>query len=117
MISGQPATIEIGQDPATVPAGSRSRVRFQCTPRVIDGGRLRLDVDLRIQVATGEKVRPNDSGIAPDRSLELKTQIELRSGETMILAGQRQASGSDSKSVLMLLTARSVGVPVQIAPP
>jgi hypothetical protein len=72
---------------------------------------LRLDIDFRIQVASDEKARQDDAGTA-NRSLGLKTQIELRSGDTMILAG-RQAAASDAKSVLMLLTARSVGVPDQ----
>ncbi len=113
-ISGQPATVEIGQDPATVSPGSRSRLRFECTPRLVDGGKLQLEIDLRVQVASGEKARPDDAGV-----LGLKTQVELRSGDTMILAGQtvagqqQQAAAADAKSVLVLLTAHSVGVPGQ----
>jgi len=115
-ISGQPATVEIGQDPAAVPPGSRCGMRFECTPRVIDGDRLRLDIDFRIQVAKDENARDKDAGAA-DRSLGLKTQVELRSGDTMILAGQRQEAASDAKSVLVLLTARSGGTPGQKHPP
>jgi len=107
-ISGQPATVEIGQDSTTVSPGSRSRLRFQCTPRVVDGGKLQLQIDLRIQVASGEKARQDDAGV-----LGLKTQVELRSGDTMILAGQQQAAAADAKSVIVLLTAHSVGVPGQ----
>jgi Flp pilus assembly secretin CpaC len=116
-ISGQPATVEIGQDSATVSPGSRSRLRFQCTPRVVDGGKLQLEIDLRVQVAAGEKALQDDAGV-----LGLKTQVELRSGDTMILggqavAGQQQAAAADTKSVLVLLTARSAGVPGQKHPP
>ncbi len=113
-IDGQSATFEIGQDPATDPAGSRSGMRFECTPRVIDGGRLHLDIELRIQIAKDEKSRENnDDAVAAGRSLQVKTQIEMRSGDTMILAGQRQAAGSDTKSVLILLNAHSPGISAQ----
>jgi hypothetical protein len=108
-ISGQPATVEIGQDSATVSPDSHSRLRFQCTPRVVDGGKLQLEIDLRVPVASGEKARQNDAGV-----LGLKTQVELRSGDTMILAGQtvsrqQPAAAADAKSVLVLLTAHLRG--------
>ena len=52
-------------------------------PRVVDGGKLELEIDFAIQVASGEKARQDDAG-----ELGLKTQFELRSGDTMILPGR-----------------------------
>jgi len=108
-ISGQSATVEIGQDPATVPAGARRGVHFECTPRIIDQGKLSLDIDFRIEIAAEENARTRDRGdaLGGDRSFNVKTQVELRSGDTLILAGPRQAAGADARSVLVLLTASS----------
>jgi len=80
---------------------------------VIDGGRLRLDIDFRIQIANDENTPKKDVGVAASRSLQVKTDVEMRSGETVILASQQQAAGSDTKSVLILLTARSAGISAQ----
>lgn len=111
--SGQAAAFEIAHDPATVSPDSLCRMRFDCTPRIIDQGTLSLDLDFRIQIAADELARKTAGGDASgdDRSLIVKTQVELQSGSTLILAGYLQAAQSDgiseAKSWLMLLTAGS----------
>jgi len=111
---GQPATVEIGQDSQAVPAGSRASVRFDCTPRSIDGDRLRLDVRLRVQ-GVAEKRVPNDTSGGGPR--EIQTQLELRSSQAVILTGPRPAAGAEPESLLVLLTARFPGISDQAPPP
>lgn len=112
-ISGQAAACEIAHDPATVSPDSLSRMRFDCTPRIIDQGKLSLDLDFRIYIAAHELARKNVAGGATDdgRSLGVKTQVEMQSGTTLILAGCLQAADADgiseAKSWLLLLTAGS----------
>jgi len=108
-ISGQRATVEIGHDPETVPAGERRGVRFECTPRIIEQSRLSLEIDFRMKIAAEKSARTRaaDDDTGDGRSLGVKTCVELRSGDTVIVAGLRQVADSDAKSLLVLLTASS----------
>ncbi len=114
-LDGQSASAEISQDPQTLPAGSRTKLRIQCTPQLLAGERLRLDVACRVQSTAADKVPNTDSGPV-DRTQEVKAQLELQSGQTMILAGPRGSAG-DAESLLVLLTARFQGISSQATPP
>lgn len=115
-LDGQPASAEISRDPKTLPAAeSRTKLRVQCIPQLLAGERLRLDVDCRVQSTAGDEVPNADSGPV-DRTHKVKAQLELQSGQTMILAGPRGAAG-DAESLLVLLTARFQGNSGPAAPP
>jgi hypothetical protein len=112
-LSGQPAAFEIGHDPATLPPNAHSRTRLECTPRVTDQGKLSLDLDFGLQIAA-HGLAGQRAGGETDRDdgfLGVKTQVEVESGNTLILGGFSQttasAAKSDSKSMLLLLTARA----------
>lgn len=107
--SGRPATLEIGRKQAGVPLGLVDGLRFSCVARVKEEGRLWLDIDFRGRTAPDSDT-PGAGASRGDRSLQARTQIELPSGSTAIFAGLCQAAGSEDKSMLMLLTARLVGI-------
>jgi Flp pilus assembly secretin CpaC len=128
-VSGRPATLEIGSfasasrqasgEPAASPPGLPGGLRFACTPKITEAGKIMLDIDFCRQTAADPSSHEFSSGAtaAGARSLEIKTRVELRSGDTLILAGPRQAADSDEKAVLLLLTARAVGILGQRQPP
>lgn len=111
-LSGQPAAFEIGQDFGTLPPDAYSRTRLECTPRVIDHGKLSLDMDFGLQIAAHELARQQAGDQTSDerRSFGVKTQVEIESGNTVILGGlstaTESAAGSDATSLLLLCTAR-----------
>lgn len=118
-LSGQPAAFEIGQDPATLPPDAHSRTRLECTPRVTDQGKLSLDLEFGLQIAAHGHSGQSAGGQArrDDDSLGVKTQVEMESGNTLILGGFSQttaaAAKSETKSMLLLLTARAERISAQ----
>jgi type II secretory pathway component GspD/PulD (secretin) len=128
---GRTATVEIGQRLAAAQQTSEVKpteaasapgicgLRFECRPTILDGGKLRLDLDLR---QTERAADPGDQAAVPTvgalrTRLQLKTCVELQSRQTLVIGGSQAARepGAD-RGLLVLLTAETID-PGQELPP
>jgi type II secretory pathway component GspD/PulD (secretin) len=120
---GRTATVEIGQRLAVAqqasevkpteatPAPEVCGLRFECRPTILDGGKLRLDLDLR---QTERASDAGDQAAAPAAGavrirFQLKTRVDLQSGQTLVIGGSQaaRAPGAD-RGLLVLLTAETI---------
>jgi type II secretory pathway component GspD/PulD (secretin) len=120
---GRTATLEVGQRSAAAqqaaedkpdgagPAPDFCGLRFECRPMILDGGKLRLDLDLRHTeraAAVGDRaVGPPTDGLRT--RLQLKTRVELQSGQTLVIGGSQagREPGPD-RGLLVLLKAETI---------
>ncbi len=120
-VDGRSATLQVGHlaasDPGAAqhrtgqPDGKSAGLRFTCTPRIVDSGKLSLDLHFLRQMPPdtakqGEPARdPQVVG-----SQEVSTEVDLRSGETLVLAGPRRSAGvAGNNTALLLVTATILG--------
>jgi Flp pilus assembly secretin CpaC len=120
---GRSATLEVGQRLSAAKDASQDKqdeagsapdvcgLRFQCLPTILDGGKLRLDLDLR---QTERAADPGDQTAVPAVGalrirLQLKTRVELQSGQTLVIGGSQavREPGAD-RGLLVLLTAETI---------
>ncbi len=128
-VNGRPATLQVGTVGVDGPRDDQHRsgqgavslagLRFDCTPKITDSGKLSLALYLRRQMPVTAAETGAGAGDPPAvGSLELSTQVELSSGETLVLAGPRQSQGAEgSNATLLLLTATIVGTHGPLPPP
>lgn len=120
-VNGRPATLEIGSPtaPGSRPeppqtghaAGMLSGLRFACTPKITAPGKLLLEFHF-LRQAPAASVGVPDHSDRPEAagSLEVGSQVELRSGVPLVLAGPRQSGrAKGSTATLLLVTATIVG--------
>lgn len=115
-VNGRPAMLEVGSQPAGQhetgqPAAKLAGLRFACTPQITDSGKISLDLHVRCQTPAEPAETAARAGVPHAvGSLEVRTQVGLRSGETLVLAGPSQSGGSEGeRAVLLLVTATIVG--------
>jgi len=128
-VNGRRATLQIGGRAGPGPRDSLHQtgqpdaklagMQFACTPKITDSGTLSLDLHLVRQLTTdAAKESDQDRRLPTGRSAEVATQVELRSGQTLILAAPHppeQAQGG--RGALLLVTATILKTPGSLPAP
>jgi Flp pilus assembly secretin CpaC len=118
VLEGQAATVSVGepraqakhQPDAPEPTDGVWGLRFDCQPEILEGEKLRLDLGLCKTSRAASDSRRAPGGSGPDRGTvcELKTRVQLQSGQTVLIGGSRTKSGDTESGLLLLLTAEIV---------
>jgi len=128
-VSGRKAALEVGsvaapgslaeQSPAADHPETVAGLRLACTPKIMAPGRLSLELNF-CRSAPADFAGAEDPGADPQPagSLEVGARIEVQSGQTLILAGLRQAqSAQGNTATLLMVTATIVGAEGKLPAP
>jgi len=120
-VNGRSATLQVGHLAASDPRADQHRtgqpdgklagLRFTCTPRIAASGKLSLDLHFLRQMPA-DTAKMGDQARDPQAvgSQEVSTKVDLRSGDTLVLAGPPQsAEATGNSAALLLVTATILG--------